>query len=349
MNTVNTLITPFAVASSPASRRRALKLGLSLTASVGLSLLTAFSATAQTASAANFPDRPVKFIVPLTPGSGADIAGRIVAKYLTELWKQPVIIENRPGAGGLIGTGVVVNAPADGYTLLVQSASYAANPAIYKKLPYDLKSLVDVNILGLTPYVMVTSNSGPYVTIKDLITAAKAKPGEVPFASAGLGSSTHLAAEYFNQTMGVELLHIPYKGSPEAVQDSMVGRTAFYMAPLDTASAHIKGGKLRALGVTQSVRSEVLPDVPTIAEQGHPGFDIGLWFGVWAPAATPAAVVQKINADINKAMQDPDVKASYARAGIRAQPQSPEAFAGFVRGEIAKYTKIAKDAKIEPQ
>jgi tripartite-type tricarboxylate transporter receptor subunit TctC len=301
-------------------------------------------------SAQTFPDRPVKFIVPLTPGSGADIAGRIVAKFLTEAWKQPVIIENRPGAGGLIGTSAVVNATADGYTLLVQSASYAANPAIYKKLPYDpLKSLIDVNILGLTPYVMVTSTSGPYQSIKDLVAAAKAKPGEVPFASAGLGSSTHLAAEYFAQTMGIQMLHVPYKGSPEAVQDAMVGRTAFYMAPLDTASAHIKGGKLKALGVTQTVRSDVLPDVPTIAEQGYPGYDLGLWFGVWAPAGTPDAVVQKINADINRAMQDADVKTSYARAGIRAQPMSPQGFASFVRTEIGKYTKIAKDAKIEPQ
>lgn len=315
----------------------------------GLALGSVATVQAQTA-AQNFPDRPVKFIVPLTPGSGADIAGRIVAKYLTELWKQPVIIENRPGAGGLIGTSAVVAAVPDGYTLLVQSASYAANPAIYKKLPYDpLKSLVDVNILGLTPYVMVTATSGPYPTIKDLVAAAKAKPGEVPFASAGLGSSTHLAAEYFAQTMGIQMLHIPYKGSPEAVQDSMVGRTAFYMAPLDTASAHIKGGKLRALGVTQAVRSDVLPETATIAEQGYAGYDIGLWFGVWAPAATPTGIVQKINADINKAMQDTDVKASYARAGIRAQPMSPESFGGFVRSEINKYTKIAKDAKIEPQ
>ena len=315
----------------------------------GLALASVATAQAQTA-AQSFPDRPVKFIVPLTPGSGADIAGRIVAKYLTELWKQPVIIENRPGAGGLIGTSSVVAAAPDGYTLLVQSASYAANPAIYKKLPYDpLKSLVDVNILGLTPYVMVTATSGPYQTIKDLVAAAKAKPGDVPFASAGLGSSTHLAAEYFAQTMGIQMLHIPYKGSPEAVQDSMVGRTAFYMAPLDTASAHIKGGKLRALGVTQTVRSDVLPETPTIAEQGYAGYDIGLWFGVWAPAATPTTIVQKINADINKAMQDPDVKASYARAGIRAQPMSPESFGSFVRSEINKYTKIAKDAKIEPQ
>ena len=309
--------------------------------------LGAFAFTAQ---AQTFPDRPVKMVVPLTAGSGADIAGRIVAKYLTELWKQPVIIENRPGAGGLIGTGAVVSAPADGYTLLVQSASYAANPAIYKKLPYDpLKSLIDVNILGTSPYLLVTSPDGPYKTIKDLVAAAKAKPGDVPFASAGLGSSTHLTAEYFNQTMGIQMLHIPYKGSPEAIQDSMVGRTAYYMAPYGTAIGQVKGGKLRVLGITGSTRAEAAADIPTIAEQGYPGFDISLWFGVWAPAGTPAAVVQKINADINRAMQDPEVKAAYARVDINVKPMSPEQFASFVRDEINKYQKIARDAKIELQ
>jgi tripartite-type tricarboxylate transporter receptor subunit TctC len=309
--------------------------------------VSAFTLTAQ---AQTYPDRPVKMVVPLTAGSGADIAGRIVARYLSELWKQPVIVENRPGAGGLIGTGTVVSAPADGYTLLVQSASYAANPAIYKKLPYDpQKSLIDVNILGTSPYLLVTSPDGPYKSLKDLVAAAKAKPGDVPFASAGLGSSTHLTAEYFNQTMGIQMLHIPYKGSPEAIQDSMVGRTAYYMAPYGTAIGQVKGGKLRVLGVTGSTRAEAAADIPTIAEQGYPSFDISLWFGVWAPAGTPAAVVQKINADINRAMQDPQVKAAYASADINAKPMSPEQFAGFVRDEINKYQKIARDAKIEPQ
>jgi tripartite-type tricarboxylate transporter receptor subunit TctC len=302
------------------------------------------------AAAQTWPTRTVKLIVPLTPGSGADIAGRIVAKALTGLWKQPVIVENRPGAGGLVGTGVVVNSEPDGYTLLVQSASYAANPAIYKKLPYDpLKSLVDVNILGLTPYVMVTAPDGPYVSIKDLVAAAKAKPGEIPFASAGVGSSTHLAAEYFNQSMGIKMMHVPYKGSPEAIQDSMVGRTAFYMAPLDTAIGHVKGGKLRVLGVTSKGRSDAAPEIASISEQGWPNFDIGLWFGVWAPAGVPAALVQKINADINLALQDPEVKAAYAKTGIVIQPMKTDEFAKFVRDEMAKYQKIAREANIEPQ
>ena len=302
------------------------------------------------AHAQNYPNRTVKMIVPLTTGSGADIAGRVVAKSLSETWKQSVIIENRPGAGGLIGTGVVVNSEPDGYTLLVQSASYAANPAIYKKLPYDpLKSLVDVAILGQTPYVMITAADGPYQSIRDLVIAAKSKPNEITFASAGVGSSTHLAAEYFNQVMGIKLIHIPYKGSPEAIQDTMSGRTAFYMAPLDTAIGQLKGGKVRALGVTSKTRNPAVPDIPSVAEQGYANFEIGLWFGVWAPAATPAAIVKKINRDINQAMQDPEVKTAYENKGIKATPMSPAEFAKFVRDEMGKYQKIAKEAAIEPQ
>jgi tripartite-type tricarboxylate transporter receptor subunit TctC len=300
--------------------------------------------------AQNYPNRTVKMIVPLTTGSGADIAGRVVAKSLSETWKQSVIIENRPGAGGLIGTGVVVNSEPDGYTLLVQSASYAANPAIYKKLPYDpLKSLTDVAILGQTPYVMITAADGPYQSIRDLVIAAKSKPGEITFASAGVGSSTHLAAEYFNQIMGIKLVHVPYKGSPEAIADTMAGRTAFYMAPLDTAIGQLKGGKVRALGITSKIRNPAVPDIPSIAEQGYANFEIGLWFGVWAPAATSPAIVKKINQDINKAMQDPEVKTAYENKGIKATPMSPAEFSKFVREEMGKYQKIAKEANIEAQ
>ena len=297
----------------------------------------------------NYPNKTVKMIVPLTPGSGADIAGRIVAKNLAESWKQPVIIENRPGAGGLVGTGIVVNSDPDGYTLLVQSASYAANPAIYKKLPYDLKSLKDINILGTSPYALVVSAESPYKSLKDLVNAAKSKPEIIPFASAGVGSSTHLAAEYFNQTMGIKMLHVPFKGSPEAIQETIAGRTAYYMAPLQTAIAQIQGGKVRALGVTSATRAEAAPEIPTIAEQGFQNFEIGLWVGVWAPSATPAGVLQKINTDINRALQDSDVKSAYAKAGITIKPMNLAETEKFVRSEITKYTKIAKDAGIEPQ
>jgi tripartite-type tricarboxylate transporter receptor subunit TctC len=316
---------------------------------IGLALLGAGIHVQAQPAVDKYPSKTVKMVVPLTPGSGADIAGRLVSKSLAELWKQPVIIENRPGAGGLVGTGVVVNAAPDGYTLLVQSASYAANPAIYKKLPYDLKSLTDLNILGTTPYLLIVGADSPYKTIKDLVAAAKAKPGDLPYASAGIGSSTHLAAEYFNQTMGIKMLHVPYKGSPEAITETIAGRTAFYMAPFETAMAQVRGGKARALGITSMTRASVAPEIPTIAEQGYPNFDIGLWFGVWAPSATSEKIKVKINEDINRALQDVDIKIAYAKAGITSKPMNLEQTAQFVRNEIAKYTKIAKDAGIEPQ
>ncbi len=310
--------------------------------------LQVHTANAQNA-AANYPDKTVKVIVPLTPGSGADIAGRIAFKTVSEMWKQPVIIENRPGAGGLVGTGVVVNSEPNGYTLLVQSASYAANPAIYKKLPYDLKSLTDVSILGTSPYALVVSADSPYKTLTDLVNAAKAQPGIIPFASAGVGSSTHLAAEYFNQTMGIKMLHVPYKGSPEAITETIAQRTAYYMAPLQTAIAQIQAGKVRALGVTSAARAEAAPDIPTIASQGFSGFEIGLWVGLWAPSATPKAILQKINTDVNTALQDPQVVSAYTKAGITIKLMNLAESEKFVQAEISKYQKIAKQAGIEPQ
>ena len=307
----------------------------------------AFAATH--ALAQDYPGKPIRFIVPLTAGSGADIAGRIVARHLTEIWKQPVIVENRPGAGGQIGTQAVVKAEPDGYTLLVQSASHAANSAIYKTLPYDpLKDLIDVAILGVTPYVMVTAKGGEFPTVKALIDSARSKPGAVPFASAGVGSSTHLAAEYFAQAAGLTMLHVPYKGSPEAIQDSMVGRTAFYMAPINTVVGQMKDGKLAALGVSTRRRADVMPDVPTLAEQGLADFDISLWFGMWAPAGTPPAIVNKINAQVDAILQRPDVREQFAKLGISPAPMKPEEFGRFVRNEIANYQKIVKDANIQP-
>src|SRR2546426_8790505 len=254
-------------------------------------------ATSTAALAQDYPIRPIRLIVPLTPGSGADIAGRIIAKYLSGAWHQPVIVENRPGAGGQIGTQVVAKADPDGYTLLVQSASHAANSAIYKSLPYDpLKDLFDVALLGVTPYVMVTAPNGPYKSLKALVDAAKASPGNIPFASAGVGSSTHLAAEYVVDLAGIKMLHVPYRGSPESIQDTIAGRTAFYMAPINTAVGLVNEGRLAAIGVSTRRRADVLPNVAPIAEQGLPDYNVSLWFGMWAPAGTPPTVVQKLNA-----------------------------------------------------
>jgi len=302
------------------------------------------------AQAQDYPSKTVRLIVPLTTGAGADIAARIISQRMSEHWKQPVIVDNRPGAGGQIGTSAVVKAEPDGHTLLVQSSSHSANPAIYRNLPYDpLKDLIDVAILGKTPYVMVSAGNGPYRSLKALVEAAKAKPGEIAFSSAGLGTSTHLAAEYLIGLAGVRMIHVPFKGSPEALQDVLGGRSAFYMAPVNVALGLLKDGKLNALGVSTRTRAEVLPQVPPLAEQGLPDYEVTLWFGLWAPAGTPAAVVQKLNVSINAIVQEPQVREQFARLGMQPAPMKPEEFARFVRGEIDVYKRIVKQAGIEQQ
>jgi tripartite-type tricarboxylate transporter receptor subunit TctC len=318
-----------------------------LTKAVAAMLIAMASSSA---IAQDYPSRPIRMIVPLTAGSGADIAGRIIGKYLNEAWQQPVVVENRPGAGGQIGTQAVVKAEADGYTLLVQSASHAANSAIYKNLPYDpLKDLVDVALLGVTPYVMVTAPNGPYKSLKALLDAAKASPGSIAFASAGVGSSTHLAAEHVVDLAGIKMLHVPYRGSPEAIQDTIAGRTAFYMAPINTAVGLVHEGRLAALGVSTRRRADVLPDVPPIAEQGLADYNVSLWFGMWAPAGTPPAVVQKLNGQVAAILQNVDVREQFGKLGITPLPMKPQEFAEHVRSEIAVYQRVVKQAAIPLQ
>ncbi|HUQ74555.1 MAG TPA: tripartite tricarboxylate transporter substrate binding protein [Burkholderiales bacterium] len=297
-----------------------------------------------------YPTKAIRIIVPLTPGSGADIAGRIIAQRMSEHWKQPVLVENRAGAGGQIGTSAVVKAEPDGHTLLVQSSSHSANPAIYKSLPYDpLRDLADVAILGKTPYVMVSSGSGPYKTLKALLDGAKAKPGQLAFASAGVGTSTHLAAEYLVGLAGVQMIHVPYKGSAEAIQDVLAGRVAFYMAPVNVAVGHAKEGRLAPLGLSTRRSSDILPGVPTIAEQGLPDYDVTLWFGMWAPSGTPIPVVQKLNAALNAIVFEPAVKEQFSKLGIEPSPMKPDEFARFVRSEIDVYKRIVQAANIPQQ
>ncbi len=315
---------------------------------IGLS--SSLSIGASSINAQEYPTRAVRVIVPLTPGSGADIVGRIIVKKMSESWGQPIVIENRAGAGTQIGTQAVARAAPDGYTLLVQSSSHAVNPALYKVLPYDsLKDFVDVVMLASTPYIMVTGGAGPYRTLGALIEAARARPGEVPYASAGIGTSTHLAAEYFAILAKVKLLHIPYKGSAEAIQDTLAGRTALYMAPANASLGHLKEGKLHALGVGTARRTTILPDVPTIAEQGVAGYAVDVWFGMWAPAGTPATVVNRLNAEVARSVAAADVREQFARLGMEAVPMSPDVFAKHVRAEIAVYQRIVADSGIERQ
>jgi tripartite-type tricarboxylate transporter receptor subunit TctC len=313
-----------------------------------VALAVAMSATA--AHAQEYPAKTIRLIVPLSAGAGADIAGRIIAQRMSEHWKQPVIVENRPGAGGQIGTSAVVKAEADGHTLLVQSSSHAANPAIYRNLPYDpQKDLIDVAILGKTPYVMVSAGNGPYRSLKALLDAARAKPGELAYSSAGVGTSTHLAAEYLLGLAGVRMIHVPFKGSPDALQDVLGGRSAFYMAPVNVGLGLVKEGKLNPLGVSTRTRAEVLPQVPTLAEQGMRDYEVTLWFGMWAPAATPPAVVQKLNAAVNAIVGEPQVREQFAKLGLQPSPMKPEEFAAFVRTEIGVYKRIVEQAGIERQ
>jgi tripartite-type tricarboxylate transporter receptor subunit TctC len=310
----------------------------------------AAAALAFSVGAQDYPTKPIRIIIPLTPGSGADIAGRIIAQRMNEHWKQPVIVENRPGAGGQIGTAAVVKAEGDGHTLLVQSSSHSANPAIYKSLPYDpQRDLADVAILGKTPYVMVTAASGPHKSLKGLIEAAKAKPGELPFASAGIGTSTHLAAEYVVGLAGLRMIHVPFKGSPDAIQDVLGGRSTFYMAPINAGMGLVRDGKLTALGVSTRSRADVMPEVPTLAEQGLQNYDMTLWFGMWAPSSTPIPIVQKLNAAINAIVLEPVVKEQFVKLGIQPSPMKTEDFAKFVRSEIDVYRRIVQAAKIPQQ
>lgn len=302
------------------------------------------------AVAQEYPSKSIRLIIPLSAGAGADIAARIVGQRMSEHYKQPVIVENRPGAGGQIGTAAVVKAEPDGHTLLVQSSSHSANPAIYKSLPYDpLRDLVDVALLGKTPYVMVSAGNGPYRSLKALIEAAKAKPGELAYASAGMGTSTHLAAEYLTGLAGVRMIHVPFKGSPEALQDVLGGRSAFYLAPVNVGIGLVKEGKLTPLGMSTTSRAEVLPEVPTLIEQGLSGYDVTLWFGMWAPAGTPTALVQKLNAAVNAIVQEPPVREQFAKLGLQPAPMKPEEFGKFVRSEIEMYKRIVVQANIQLQ
>ena len=301
------------------------------------------------AQAQTWPTKTVRLVVPLTPGSGADIVARALAKNLQEAWGQTVVIDNKPGAGGQIGTREVV-AATDGHTFMVQSSSHTVNPAIYKSLPYDVsKDLIDVALLAVTPYVMITASSGPYKNVKMIVDAAKAKPDGEPFASAGVGTSTHLTAELFAQRAGVKMIHIPFKGSPDAIQDVAGARSSFYMAPLPTVGGMLKDGKLSPIAVTSAARVASLPAVPTMAESGYPDVSALLWVGWWAPASTPPAIVAKISADIAKALQSPEVKEHYARTGNEVRVMSQPAFARFVHDEIEANKRLVRDAGIPQQ
>jgi tripartite-type tricarboxylate transporter receptor subunit TctC len=311
---------------------------------------TALTAGALGASAQTFPVKPVHITVPFTPGSATDISARAMQQKLSEFWGQPVIIENRPGAGGTIGSGQVARAAPDGYTLLVQASGYAAAPAIYAKLPYDpAKDFTDVTAVAGQATVLVVAPSSGFKTLGELLAAARAKPGTINFASAGSGSGTHLNGEKFKGMAGIDVVHIPYKGTPEALTDTIAGRVTYYFSPIAAALPHIRDGKLVALAVSTTTRTSLLPDAPTVAEAGVPNFNFNLWTGMFAPAGTPPEIVDKIAKDIQRAWADPEVKARLAKIGLEPMPMTPAEFKAFVKAEMDDATRVLQAAGVKPQ
>jgi len=310
----------------------------------------ALAAAASQASAQGYPSKPVHVIISFTPGSSTDIVGRIVSQKLSEIWGQPVLAENRAGAGGSIGSNVVAKAAPDGYTLLVDSNAHTVTPSIYAKLPYDtLKDFIDIAPLSVQPNVLVVNAASPYQTLMDLVNAAKAKPSAINWGHAGVGSGTHLNTEKFVAAAKIDVTQIPFKGTPEVIQAMLSGSVDCYWAPISAAIPHLKGGRVRALAVSTAKRNSQLPEVPTTGEAGVAGADAPLWFGIWAPAGTPANVVAKISADTRKALADPGVRERLGNLGNDTMDMSPEEFTRFVRSEIDEYARVIKAAGIKPQ
>lgn len=303
-------------------------------------------ALAQTA----WPSKPIRMIVPFTAGSVTDIVGRTVAESMGKSLGQPVIIENKPGAGGTIGAAQVAKSDPDGHTILVHSSGHALNPALYPSLPYDtVKDLTGVTPLAAVPNVLVVSPSRGWKSVADVIAAARAKPGQLNYASAGTGSATHMNAEKFKLKAGIDAQHVPFKGTPEALTDVIGGRNDWFFAPMASALPLIKDGRLQALAVSSAQRSPALPDVPTTVEAGVPGSDYTLWVGMIVPAATPAPVVKRLHEEALKALNAPEVKARMASLGAEVVTMEPAAFNAYIKAEMETAAQIARTANLKAQ
>lgn len=301
--------------------------------------------------AQDFPSRAITIIVPQPPGGGTDIISRIVAQQLSEQFGKPVVIENKAGAGTLVGTDAAAKATPDGYTLLAGlTANMAVNPSLFKTLPYDpIRDFTPVGMMAEFPFVLVVSKDFPAKSVKDLIAMAKAKPGTINFASAGNGSGQHLSAELFKLMAGVDMTHVPYRGAAPAYSDVISGRTPVFFDNLASALGHIKGGTVRALGVTGNKRAPLLPDVPTIAEAGVPGYQNYVWFGLWAPKNTPKPVVDRLYAEIRKAVATPSVKERITKDAGVPMDMALGDIEPLEKAEIAKWADVVKRAHIQVQ
>ena len=315
----------------------------------GLAMCTVaacFAAFAVGASAQAYPTKPIRVVVPFPAGGTTDVLARAAAQKLTETLGQPAVVDNRPGAGGNIGAELVAKSPPDGYTLLMGTVgTHAINPGLYPKLPYDhVKDFAPVILVAGVPNVLVINPALPVNSVQELIAYAKANPGALNFASSGNGTSIHLSAELFKTMAGVQMTHVPYKGSAPALQDLVGGQVQLMFDNLPSSLALIKGGKLKALAVTSATRAAALPDVPTLAESGLPGFEASSWFGLLAPAGTPAPVIAKLNGEIAKWLATPEAKEKLLAQGATAAGGTPEDFAQFIAAETAKWQKVVKES-----
>jgi len=297
----------------------------------------------------DFPNRPIRIVVGFTPGGGPDITARHIAQRLAEPLRQQVLVENRPGAGGNLAAAQVARSAPDGYTLLSVSSAHAAATAIYSKLPYETKDLAGLIQTGSSKYVLVVAPSLKIGSLQQLLAEARANPGRINFSSAGVGSGTHFAGEIFKAMAQIDVVHIPFKGIPEALTEAMTGRVQFFMAPIANSVAQVKDGRLLGLGVSSLARDPLLPEVPTISEAGVPGYTSELWFGLLAPAATPAPVMARLNEEIARILRDADTRARWEPIGISPRATTPQEFDRLIRDEVALFTRIARAAAIKAE
>ncbi len=291
-----------------------------------------------------YPDKPIRIVVPFTPGGSADIFARAIGQKMSESWKQQVVIDNRAGSGGVIGSEIAAKSAPDGYTLMLGiTANIAINPAVYKKLPYDpVRDFAPVTLVAAAPYVMVVPPSLPVKTAKDFIMLAAAKPGQLNYASLGNGSAGHLTAELFASMAGIRLAHVPYKLIGSVLTDLMSGQVQLFFLGVVSAQTQIKGGKLRAIGITGARRSAMLPDVPTVAESGVRGYEVTGWYGVFVPAGTPRPIVEQLNREIVRILKLPDVSERLSAEGAELIGDTPQQFAAYIGSEIVKWSKVVK-------
>jgi tripartite-type tricarboxylate transporter receptor subunit TctC len=313
--------------------------------SCAFALLLCALGIANIAVAQSYPNKSIRIIVPYPPGGNTDVMARIIAQKLNESWQQAVIVDNKPGASGIVGSEIVAKSVADGYTLLMQGTQHSINLSLYKQLPFDtLRDFAPVAFIGSAPFLLVVHPSVPANSVSELIAYIKSRPGGLNYGSSGIGGGAHLAGEIFKTAAGVQLTHIAYKGAAPAMVDLLGGQLPMVFDPIPTSIAQVRGGKLKALAITSARRSALMPELPTVAESGLPGFEVVAWASLFAPAATAKDIVTKLNAEVNRILQLPEIKEKFAGLGAESNPMTTDRFALHLRAEIAKFAKAIKDS-----